>query len=89
MDALRQKAVRQRTFMVLALTALSMSTAYAAGHHQICYQGTPFNNRPRIVVHCRSDLAVGCSVDVSGVTGASTYLAGTTNGDHVTAFTVP
>jgi hypothetical protein len=60
------RARRHGTAIAVTLATLSASSAYAAGNHQICYQGPPFNNQPTIVVQCRSDLpGVSCSISSS------------------------
>lgn len=51
--------------IVAVLATLTTSTAYAAGNHQICYQGPYWNNQPTIVVQCRSDFpGVSCSISM-------------------------
>jgi hypothetical protein len=48
------------------VAALTTSTAFAAGHHQICYQVPNYNNALTFVVQCRSDVpGVSCSISAS------------------------
>jgi vibriolysin len=84
--SLRQNVVRQRTLMALTLTVFGSSAAYAAGHHQICYQGPPVNSKSSVVVHCRSDLGVGCSATLPGGTPIGMPLI--SNQGYVRTFTV-
>ncbi len=57
---------RIRTTIVTAVAALTASTAYAAGNHQICYQGPKYNSLPTIVVQCRSDVpGATCSISMN------------------------
>jgi hypothetical protein len=56
---------RTSTAIAVVLTALTASSAYAAGHHQICYQGPHYNSLPTVVVQCRSDVpGVSCSISL-------------------------
>lgn len=56
---------RASTAIAVVLTALTASSAYAAGHHQICYQGPHYNSLPTVVVQCRSDVpGVSCSISL-------------------------
>jgi hypothetical protein len=53
------------TAMAVVLTVMTASRAYAAGHHQICYQGPHYNSLPTVVVQCRSDVpGVSCGISV-------------------------
>lgn len=54
---------RIRTAVATIVAALSTSTAFAAGHHQICYQVPNYNSALTFVVQCRSDVpGVSCSI---------------------------
>jgi len=56
---------RIRTAIATIVAAITTSTAYAAGYHQICYQVPFYNNVPTFVVQCRSDIpGVTCSISV-------------------------
>jgi hypothetical protein len=59
------KQQRIPTALATVLAAITTSTAFAQGHHQICYQGPSWNSQPTVVVHCRSDVpGVSCSVSL-------------------------
>jgi hypothetical protein len=63
---------RIRTAIATVVAAIFTSTAYAAGNHQICYQGPQYNSLPTVVVQCRSDFpGVTCSISVPA--GSSGY----------------
>jgi hypothetical protein len=53
------------TGIAAVLATLTASTAYAAGNHQICYQGPYWNNQPTVVVQCRSEFpGVSCTISM-------------------------
>jgi vibriolysin len=75
---------RIRTAIATVVAVITTSTAYAAGNHQICYQGPQYNSLPTMVVQCRSDFpGVTCSISMNAVSapiypppaGASTVRA--------------
>lgn len=60
------------TFVALVAGTLTVSTAYAAGHHQICYEGPSFNSAPTFAVQCRSDVpGTTCSISAPASTSGS------------------
>src|SRR5688572_4536492 len=63
MLAIHIPADRRRTAAAFLLAVLTTSTAYAAGNHQICFQGPYHQSQPTFVVQCRSDIpGVTCSI---------------------------
>jgi len=61
-----------RTAIATIVAAITTSTAYAAGYHQICYQGPQYNSVPTFVVQCRSDIP-GVTCSISAPAGGSGY----------------
>jgi hypothetical protein len=57
---------RIHTAIATVVAAVTTSSAYAAGNHQVCYQGPNYNSQPTFVVQCRSDIPnVSCSISAS------------------------
>ncbi len=61
-----------RTAVALVALTLTASTAYAAGNHQICYEGPFYNGVPTFSVQCRSDIpGITCSISASASSSGS------------------
>jgi hypothetical protein len=68
----RHRRHPQRTAVALVAATLTASTAYAAGNHQICYEGPFYNSAPTFAVQCRSDLpGITCSISATASPSAS------------------
>jgi hypothetical protein len=80
-----------RGAVVFGVYSLTASMAYAAGHHQICYQGPPVGNpaEPTVVVECRTDVPLAsCTASLPGSTTWSGSGSSVPGANRITTFKV-